>query len=109
MSATTVISYVLLGAGVAVMLFATAGVLAMDNLLARLHYLAPASLAAVLIAAAIWLREGPSIIALQATLVAGFLLIAGPALTHGLARAARISVQGDWRPSRGETVEPEGR
>jgi monovalent cation/proton antiporter MnhG/PhaG subunit len=109
MSVSTAISYVLLAGGVAVVLFAAIGVLSMDNVYDRLHYLAPSSLGAVLIAAAIWVREGPSIIALQATLLAAFLLLTSPALVHGTARAARISEHGDWRTRRGEAVEPEGR
>ena len=107
MSATTAISAVLLFAGLAVALFAAAGVLAMDSVYDRLHYLAPSTLAAVLIAAAIWVREGPSIIALQATLLAAFLLLAAPALAHGTARAARISEHGDWRARRGEAIDRE--
>ena len=108
MSATAVISYALLAAGVGFTLFAALGVAAMHDVYARLHYLAPSTLAALLIAAAIWVREGPSIIALQATLLA-FLLLAAPALAHGTARAARIAEHGDWRPQRGENVELEER
>jgi len=48
-------------------------------------------------------------IALQATLLAGFLLFAAPALAHGTARAARIAEHGDWRPQRGERVDVEER
>jgi multisubunit Na+/H+ antiporter MnhG subunit len=102
MSTTTVIAYVLLAAGVALVLFAAAGLVLMNEVYARLHYLGPSTLGAVFVAAAIWVREGPSIIALQATLVAAFLLIAAPALVHGTARAARISEHGDWRLRRGE-------
>jgi len=109
MSATSVLSYALLAAGVAMVLFASVGLLAMDDIYGRLHYLAPSSLGAVLVAAAIWVREGPSTIAMQATLLAAFLLVASPALVHGTARAVRISEHGDWRPRRGEPVETEGR
>jgi multisubunit Na+/H+ antiporter MnhG subunit len=109
MSATTTISYVLLSAGVGFALFAAAGMASMPDVYARLHYLAPSAVSALLIAAAIWVREGPSMIALQATLLAGFLLIAAPALAHGTARAARIAEHGDWRAQPGEPVEPEER
>jgi monovalent cation/proton antiporter MnhG/PhaG subunit len=105
MSTTTAISYGLLAAGVAVALFASVGMLAMSDVYDRVHFVAPSTLAAVLIAGAIWLREGPSIIALQGTLLAIFLLVAGPALAHGTARAARISEHGDWRAHRGEAAE----
>jgi multisubunit Na+/H+ antiporter MnhG subunit len=109
MSATTAISYLLLAAGVGFALFAVAGMAAMSDVYARLHYLAPSTMAGLLIAAAIWVREGPSMIALQATLLAGFLLIAAPALAHGTARSARIAEHGDWRAQRGESVETEER
>jgi len=109
MTLSTTISYGFLAAGVALALFAAAGVVAMGNVYDRLHYLAPSGLAGVLIAVAIWMREGPSMIALQATLLAGFLLAAGPALAHGTARAARISEHGDWRARRGEAAGPETR
>jgi len=108
-SVAETVSYVLLAAGVATVLFAALGVLAMGDVYSRLHYLAPAVLAAILIAAAIWVREGPSIIALQATLIAGFLLFSAPALAHGTGRAARISERGDWRLRPGEGVEVEER
>jgi multisubunit Na+/H+ antiporter MnhG subunit len=109
MSATHTVSYVLLGVGVALIAFATTGVVAMGSVYDRLHFLGPSSLAAILIAAAIWVREGPSIIALQATLVAAFVLAVAPALAHGTARAARISEYGDWRARRGEATGPEER
>ena len=99
--------YLLLGAGVACEVIACLGVLAMRNAYDRLHFVAPASLGAVLIAGAIWAREGPSGIALKATVVALFLLVASPALAHATARAGRISEHGDWRPQRGEGIEVE--
>jgi monovalent cation/proton antiporter MnhG/PhaG subunit len=99
--------YLLLGAGVACELIACLGVIAMRDAYDRLHYVAPASLGAVLIAGAVWAREGPSGIALKATIVAVFLLVASPALAHGTARASRLSELGDWRPQRGEGIEVE--
>jgi monovalent cation/proton antiporter MnhG/PhaG subunit len=99
--------YLLLGVGVGCELIACLGVLAMRDTYDRLHYVAPASLGAVLIAGAVWAREGPSGIALKATIVAVFLLVASPALAHGTARASRISRLGDWRPQRDEGIEVE--
>jgi multisubunit Na+/H+ antiporter MnhG subunit len=49
--------------------------------------------------------EGPSQIALEATLVAVIVLVVSPALAHGTARAARISQHGDWRPQPDEGIE----
>ena len=107
MSFQDVAVYVLLGAGVGCEAIACLGVLAMRDTYDRLHYAGPAALGALLIAAAVWAREGPSGIALKATLVAVFVVVASPALAHGTARAARISQTGDWRPQRGEGIEVE--
>jgi multisubunit Na+/H+ antiporter MnhG subunit len=101
--------YALLGLGVGVELLACLGVSVMRGAFDRLHYVAPSSLGAVLIAAAIWVRSGPSFIGLKAALLAAFLLVASPALAHGTARAARIQATGDWRAQRDEGIELEGR
>lgn len=108
MRAEDAVVYLLLGAGVAIELVCCLGVLVMAGVYDRLHYLAPAAVGAILIVASIWVREGPSTIALEGTLVAAFILFAGPGLAHGVARAARISEHGDWRPQRGEGIEVEG-
>lgn len=107
MSLQDAIVYLLLAAGVACEVIACLGVVAMRNAYDRLHFVGPASLGSVLIAGAIWTREGPSGIALKATIVAVFVLVASPALAHAMARAARISEHGDWRPQRGEGIEVE--
>jgi monovalent cation/proton antiporter MnhG/PhaG subunit len=107
MSLQDVVVYALLAAGVACELIACLGVAVMRNTYDRLHYVGPATLGGVLIAGAIWVREGPSGIALKATIVAAFLLVASPALAHATARASRISELGDWgrQPSEGIEVE----
>jgi multisubunit Na+/H+ antiporter MnhG subunit len=106
-SAEDAIVYVLLGAGVGVELLCCLGIAVMDGVYDRLHYVAPSTAGAILIVAAIWVREGPSTIALEGTLLAGFVLFASPALAHGTSRAARISELGDWPPQRGEGIEVE--
>jgi monovalent cation/proton antiporter MnhG/PhaG subunit len=107
-SARHAIAYVLLGSGVALELVAALGLVLMRDVYDRLHYLGPATVGALLIAAAVWVYQGPSQIALEATLVAVIVLVISPALTHGTARAARISEHGDWRPQRGEGLEVDG-
>jgi len=109
MSFRDAIVYALLGSGVAVELIACVGVVAMKDVYDRLHYVAPSVLGAILIAAAIWAREGPSMISLKAALLVAFLLLASPALAHGTARAARISEHGDWRPQGDEPLDLEAR
>jgi monovalent cation/proton antiporter MnhG/PhaG subunit len=107
MSFEDAVVYGLLGLGVALELLSTMGVALMRDVYDRLHYVAPSALGAVLIVAAIWVREGPSTIALEGTLLAAFLLVSSPALAHGTARAARISELGDWRVQREEGIEVE--
>ena len=81
------IAWVLLAAGGVLQLLAVAGVVLLSDTLDRLHYLAPSSLAAALIAAAIVVRESFSQIGISALLLAGFLLFTGPILAHVTARA----------------------
>jgi multisubunit Na+/H+ antiporter MnhG subunit len=106
-SAEDAIVGLLLGLGLAAELLACLGLLVMRGAYDRLHYVGPSVLGAVLIAAAIWAREGASTISLKATLLAAFLLIASPALAHGTARAARIAERGDWRAGEDEGIEVE--
>jgi multisubunit Na+/H+ antiporter MnhG subunit len=101
--------YALLAMGVGLELVACVGIAAMRNAYDRLHYVAPSTLGAVLIAAAVWVRDGPSFIGVKAALLAAFLLVASPALAHGTARAARISELGDWRRRGDEGIEVEDR
>jgi len=106
-TARSLIAYVLLGCGVSLELVAALGLLAMRDVYDRLHYVGPAALGAPFVAAAVWVYEGPSQIALEATLVAVIVLVISPALAHGTARAARISQHGDWRPQPDEGIEVE--
>jgi monovalent cation/proton antiporter MnhG/PhaG subunit len=102
-----VIAYVLLGCGVSLELVAAVGLAAMRDVYDRLHYVGPATLGAVFVAAAVWVYRGPSQIALEGTVVAIIVLVVSPALAHGTARAARISEHGDWRPQPEEGIEVE--
>lgn len=84
----------LLLAGVALELFCVLGVVVMRGPLNRLHYTGPASVGALLIAGAILAREGFSLIANKALLIAAFFLITTPVLAHITARAARLRERG---------------
>lgn len=107
MSARDVIAYVVLGLGVSLELVAALGLVAMRGAYDRLHYVGPATLGALCVAAAVWVYRGPSLIALEAGLVAVIVLVISPALAHGTARAARIREHGDWRPQAEERIEVE--
>ena len=88
----------LLVVGVAVEIFCSVGVLVMRSAYARLHYAAPAGLGALLLAIAILLREGFSLIGDKALLIAVFVILSAPVLSHVTARAARIRELGDVPP-----------
>jgi multisubunit Na+/H+ antiporter MnhG subunit len=93
----TAIADVLLGGGVLLALAAIAGTVAMRDALDRLHFAGPASLGAILIAAAVLVRSGPSTIALKAGLLAVFILATSPVLAHFTARAIREWERGTWK------------
>jgi multicomponent Na+:H+ antiporter subunit G len=84
-----------LAAGVAIEVLCCLGVLVMRGPYARLHFTAPAGLGALLIAIAILAREGFSLIGDKALLLAAFVLVSSPVLSHVTARAARIRASGD--------------
>jgi multicomponent Na+:H+ antiporter subunit G len=81
------VSGALVVAGVVVLAFACLGVLLMPGALARLHYASVSILGVVLVAAAVIVRDGASLIGVKAVLVAAFLAATGPVLSHATARA----------------------
>ena len=100
---------VLLCTGVAVELVACFGVLAMRDTYDGLHFTSPTVLGVLLIAGAILVRDGFSLVADKALLTAAFVLVAGPVLTHATARAARTAERGDWTAGVGTEIEVEER
>ena len=105
MSGADLAEDVLLLIGVGLEALAVAGVVAMRDVQERLHYLAPSALGGVLIAAAVWVDRGPSMISLKATILAAILLVASPLLAHAVMRASRLAEHGDWRRREDEEVE----
>ena len=81
------IATALLIAGVAVELLACTGVVLMRDALDRLHYTGAGTVAALLIAAAVLVRDSFSLIGNKALLLAAFVLVTGPVLTHYTAQA----------------------
>lgn len=98
---------ILLWAGVALEVVACLGVVVLRDAYDRLHYTGPTALGALLVAAAVWVRDGASLAADKATLTAAFLLLTGPLLAHATARAARDGERGDWRDGIGDEIEVE--
>lgn len=84
------LAVVLMAGGVAVQALSVLGVALMPNALARLHFNAPGSLAALLIAAALVVEEGIVALTTRALLLAALLLVANPVLSHVVGRAIRL-------------------
>ena len=97
---------VLLILGVGIELVCCLGVLVMRGVYDRLHYTGPASFGAVLIAAAVVIREGVlSQIGAKAVLIAVVLLVVSPVLVHVTARAARLRERGELQAQPNEVEE----
>jgi multisubunit Na+/H+ antiporter MnhG subunit len=96
--AKDVISGILLGLAVLTVLGASVGVLVMRDAYQKLHFVTPAALVApCLVALAIVVQVGVYANAGESFLALGFLVIAGPYLSHATIRAIRIREKGDWK------------
>jgi multisubunit Na+/H+ antiporter MnhG subunit len=84
------VAVTLMACGVAVQVLACLGVALMPNPLARLHYTAPSSLAALLIAAALIAQEGIVQLTARALLLAALLIVSNPVLAHAIARTLEV-------------------
>lgn len=107
MSTRHLVSDVFLWGGVGLELLACVGVVAMRDPYARLHFSSPAVLGALLIAVAVVVKESFSFVGNNTILVAIFLFVVSPILTHASARAFRIDAHGDWRLGPHDDVEVE--
>jgi multicomponent Na+:H+ antiporter subunit G len=85
---------VMLAAGVALELLCCLGVLLMRDALDRLHYAGAGTLAAVLIAVAVVVRDSFSLIGNKALALAALVLVTSPVLTHFTARALHDAERG---------------
>lgn len=85
-----VVTWVLVGAGVAVQAFACLGVLLMRDALDRLHYVGASLLGAACVCLAVIVAAGPSVIGLKALLTVAFLAVTSPVLGHATARAIHL-------------------
>jgi multicomponent Na+:H+ antiporter subunit G len=81
------VSTALVVAGVVVLAFACAGVVVMPRALARLHYVGVGSLGIVLVAAAVVVDDGASLISVKAATLGAFMVATSPVLSHAAARA----------------------
>jgi monovalent cation/proton antiporter MnhG/PhaG subunit len=102
-----VVVAVLLVLACALVVLSALGVTLMPGVYDRLHFTGPAALAALLVAAAVVVRESFSLIGNKAILLAALVLASSPLLAHVTARAARIREHGDWKLRQRDRVEVE--
>jgi multisubunit Na+/H+ antiporter MnhG subunit len=83
-----VVTDALLALAVLVVAVSAAGLLRMPNAAARLHYVTPAAVVApLLVAAAVFVREGLNENTGETLLAVFFMVVAGPYLSHATIRA----------------------
>jgi len=88
---------VLLVAGGAIELMAVIGTSSMRDTLDRLHYVGLAGFGALLLGAAILVRESFSLVGDKAIATEALLALLGPLMVHVTARSFRTRERGDWR------------
>lgn len=106
MSWHAVVAVILLIGGGLLELIAVLGLCVMRDAYDRLHYVGVAGFGALLIAVAIVVREGFSLIGDKALLVGAVLVLAGPILVQTTVRSLLIREDGDWRTRARERAEP---
>lgn len=88
----------LLALAVLIVAASAAGVLVMKDAAARLHFVTPAAVVApVLVAAAVFVRQGLDENTGETLVALFFMVVAGPYLSHATIRAIRVRAHGDWR------------
>lgn len=105
MTVRHVAEYLLLILGVGILALSAIGVLAMRSVYDRLHYVSAGSVGAALVCVAVTVRESFSLIGNKTLLIAFFLLVSGPVLSHATARAARVRERAEWKVKEDERVE----
>lgn len=88
----------LLALAVLVVAASAVGVLTMKDASARLHFVTPAAVVApVLVALAVFVRQGLDENTGETLVALFFMVAAGPYLSHATVRAIRVREHGDWR------------
>lgn len=106
MSVLELAIWTLLVIGVGVEILCVVGVVAMDDVFDRLHFLGPASTIGTLaIVLAILFNEPFSTNGIKSLLVGALLILTSPVLTHATARAARVRQYGHWQAVPEEEVD----
>ena len=106
MNVTAIIIWSLLIVGMAAFLLTSIGLLFTKDVYEQIQYTYPAAtIGIVCIVAAIVVEKSVSQAGIKAILTGLVLFWANPALSHAIARAARVRRLGDWKPTPGEKME----
>lgn len=104
MNAARLAVEILLWFAVAVAWLSCVGLLVMDHVFDKLHYLAPVTTVSMFaIVAAVVIEEGAGQAAMKSLVVAVGLLLINAVVSHATARAHRAQELGDWKPQEGES------
>ena len=93
-----IVTDVLLALAVLVVAASAVGIAAMKDACARLHFVTPAAVVApLLVALAVFVRQGLDENTGEMLVALFFMVAAGPYLSHATIRAIRVREHGDWR------------
>ena len=91
-----VLIIILLGLSSLIMIGCAVGIVVIDEVFDRLHFVGPIPLAVAGVALAITIREGLSVAGVKSLVVAVLIAVFYPVVTHAIARAARVRQYGHW-------------
>lgn len=106
MAVSAIAIWVLLGIAMASFLLTAIGLLVRKNIYDRIQYTYPAgTIGVAAIVAAVVVQKSISQAGIKAILIGLILFWSSAALSHAIARAARVRQLGDWKPPANENVE----
>lgn len=106
MAVSRIAIWVLLALAMAAFLLTAIGLLVCRNIYDRIQFTYPAGTIGVAsIVAAVLVQKSISQAGIKAILIGLVLFWSSAALSHAIARAARVRRTGDWKPSANEKIE----
>jgi multicomponent Na+:H+ antiporter subunit G len=105
-NAPTIAVEVLVWVAVATCLICCLGLVVMEDVFERLHYMSTVStISTVALLIAVVIEQGWGQAAIKMSLIVVVLLLMNAVLSHATARAARVRQLGHWQPTQGEKIE----
>ena len=107
MTAHPIIVGILLGTAAGLTVASSLGMALMRDVYQRLHFVSPVAVAALLVAAAVWVSKPEIQAGVKSTVTAVILLVMNGVLGHATARATRLKRTTRWTVEPGDVVRPE--